>query len=291
MNQTNFKHLYYFYIVAKEGSIKDASNKLFVSQPTISDQIKLLEEHFECKLFDRKQRNLVLTDEGSLTLDYAEKIFSTSRELTQILKNKLEGPKKSIDIGITHFMSQYFLYENLVSLFQQNELTVNIHENERRYLLADLEEGNLDLVFTDNKGSLSKNMDAYLFGINRTYAVAHKKFKPFKKQYPHSLNDIPFFNYTTNSSLRYEIELYFAKNNIAPKVIGEGDNIDIFEVILNKGLAFAILPEAAKNRLSNTSDVIVLGEITDLQSHVWGIIQRKYKGIGFELISKKQHKK
>ena len=68
MNRLNFNHFYYFYIVAREGSIKSAAEKLFVSQPTISDQLKLLEEYFECKLFERKHRQLSLTKEGELAL-------------------------------------------------------------------------------------------------------------------------------------------------------------------------------------------------------------------------------
>ena len=129
MNRLNFNHLYYFYIVAKEGSVKSASEKLYVSQPTISDQLKLVEEYFDCKLFERRNRSLFLTKEGSLALKYAEKIFDLGNELTFRLRNKIQLPKRSIDIGITHFMSQYFLYDTILPLFEQDEVSVKIHEN------------------------------------------------------------------------------------------------------------------------------------------------------------------
>ncbi|MBK27136.1 MAG: hypothetical protein CME70_24245 [Halobacteriovorax sp.] len=284
MDRLNFNHLYYFYIVSMEGSIKSASEKLFVSQPTISDQIKLLEEFFDCQLFERKNRSLSLTKEGKLALRYAEQIFEQSRELTSTLRNKLNIPKKSLDIGITHFMSQYFLYDNILPLFGRDEVAVNIIENQRHLLLADLEEGNLDIVFTDSKDSISSTMDSYRMGVNKAYAIAHKKYRKHKKGFPESLNEIPFFNYTNESFLKYEIELFFSKNTISPKIIGEADDIDLQQMVAENGLGFVIVPEVAKNRICQNKDVIVLGEVTELETSVWGIVKKSYKGLGYKLL-------
>ena len=71
-------------------------------------------------------------------------------------------------------------------------------------------------------------MISYRMGINKTFVVGHKKYLKFKKNFPESLNSIPFFNYTNESSLKYEIDLFFAKNSLTPKVIGEADDIDLF---------------------------------------------------------------
>ena len=286
LERLNFSHLFYFYIVSREGSIKVAAEKLHVSQPTISDQIKLLEQFFKAQLFERKNRSLVLTKEGILALEYAEKIFDLSSQLTARLRNKVELPKTSLDIGITHIMSQYFLYETILPVFDQDEIAINLRENERHLLLADLEEGLVDLVFTDTKDGISANMDAYRVGENRIFAVAHKKYQKHKKLFPESLSAIPFFSYTNESFLKYEIELYFAKNNISPKVVGEADDMDLFEVVTDKGIAFTIVPETAKNRLCQNKDIIILGELEELQTSVWGIIKNSYKGLGYKLLKK-----
>lgn len=287
MDRLNYSHLFYFYVVAKEGSIKGASEKLYVTQPTISDQLKLLEEFFDCKLFDRRNRSLYLTKEGELALKYAQKIFDMGTELTFRLRNKIQLPKTSLDIGITHFMSHYFLYETVTPLFGQENVSINFKEDERHLLLADLEEEKIDMVFTDSKDALSTNMDAYRVGVNKTFAIAHKKFRKFKKDFPESLNSIPYFNYTNETFLKYEVELFFSKNSISPKVIGEGDDIDLFQAITEQGLAFTIVPEVAKNRIcKNNKDVIVLGELEELQTSVWGIVKKSYKGLGYKLLKK-----
>lgn len=287
LDRLNFNHLYYFYVVSKEGSIKDAALKLHVSQPTISDQIKLLEEHFNCLLFERKNRALFLTKEGKMALTYAEKIFDLSNEVTSRLRNKIELPKRSLDIGITLFMSQYFLYDTIIPFFEQDEVSVKIKENKRHLLLAELEEGNVDMVFTDSKDGISSTMDAYRMGVNRTFAVAHKKYRKYKKNFPESLSEIPFFNYTNESFLKFEIELFFTKNALSPRVIGEADDIDLFQVVVEKGYGFTIVPEVAKNRLCMNKDVVVLGEIKDLQTSVWGIVKNSYKGLGYQLLKQK----
>lgn len=284
MDRLNFNHLFYFYVVSKEGSIKASAEKLHVSQPTISDQIKLLEKYFDSKLFDRKNRSLHLTKEGKLALQYAEKIFDLSNEITFRLRNNIEVPKKSLDIGITHFMSHYFLYETILPLFDQNEVSINVKENERHLLLADLEEGNIDMIFTDSKDAISSSMGSYRVGANKTFAVAHKKYRKHKKNFPDSLNSIPYFNYTNESFLKYEIELFFTKNGLTPRIIGEADDLDLFELVTEKGLAFTIVPEGAKNRLCLNKDIIVLGELEELQTSVWGIIKNNYKGLGFKLL-------
>jgi len=286
MERLNFNHLYYFYIVAKEGSIKQAAEKLHVSQPTISDQIKLVEAYFKSQLFERKNRSLFLTKEGKLALKYAEQIFEMGREITFRLRNKVELPKRNLDIGITHFMSQYFLYDWILPLFDQNEILINIKENQRHRLLADLEEGKIDMVFTDNKDGISSTMNSYRVGVNKTFVVAHKKYQKLKKDFPKSLNKIPFFNYTNESLLKFEIDLFFSKNGLSPRIIGEADGIDLFEVVTQKGLAFTIVPEVAKNRFTQTGDIIVLGELEELQTSVYGIIKKSYKGLGHKLLIK-----
>lgn len=284
MERLNFNHLFYFYIVAKEGSIKVTAEKLHVSQPTISDQIKLLEEYFECQLFLRQNRSLKLTKEGQIALEYAQEIFDSSNELTAKLRHKTRFPKKSTDIGITYFMSKYFLYSKILPLFEQNGLSVNIHQDEHHLLLAQLEEGNLDMVITDSKDSISRSMISYKLGDNKTFAVANKRLIPKGKTFPESLNQMPFFNYTNESALKFEIELFFARNNITPKVVGTANDTDLFELVTQQGLAFTIVPEVAKKRFCRYKDVVVLGEIKDLQTSVWAITKRDYKGVCYKIL-------
>lgn len=286
MERLNFNHLYYFYVVAQEGSIKQAAEKIHVSQPTISDQIKLLEEYFNCSLFERKNRALYLTKEGVAALDFARSIFDLSNDLTRRMRNKLDLPKSSLDIGITYHMSHYFLYDHLLPLFSQSEISIKIHENERHLLLAELDEGNIDMMFTDSRDGLSPKMESYRVGMNKTFVVAHKKFAKAKKSFPNGLDRLPFVHYTSDSFLKFEIDLFFAKYGISPIVIGEADDIDFHELVTKQGLAFTIVPELAQKRFCMDKNIVVLGELTELQTSVWGVIKNDYRGLGYNLLTK-----
>ncbi|MBD66050.1 MAG: hypothetical protein CME62_12640 [Halobacteriovoraceae bacterium] len=284
MEKPNYNHLYYFYIVAREGSIKAAADKLHVSQPTISDQIKLLEEFFQTKLFERRNRSLVLTKAGKLATQYAQNIFDQGQELTMRLRNKLQLPKSSIDIGITQHMSHFFLYDSLLPLLETGEAVVKITEQPRHLLLAELEEEKLDLIFSDSNEGLSQSMNAYRFGVNKTYVLAHKQFRKYKKSFPESLGELPCMQYTSDSQLRYEIELYFAKYGLAPKVIGEADDIELLQLVCERGLGFIIVPEVAKKRMLQNKDLMVLGELAELQTTIWCISKKSYDGVGQTLL-------
>lgn len=285
MDRLNFNHFYYFYIVARIGSIKEAALKLHVSQPTISDQIKLLEEYLCVKLFERKGRNLVLSESGEKAMTYAQKIFDLENEMTLILREGKNFLNRSVNVGVTHFMSSYFLHEMISPLFKNSTTIVNIKEGERRNLLFELEARKIDIIYTDNTTGLNDNFRIHKVGQNKTFVVAHKKYNKLKKSFPKSLNEIPFFNYSNQSLLRNAIDLYFLKNQISPQLIGEGDDIDILEYVTREALAFTIVPEVSKNRFLLNENIIILGEVEELQTEVFAILRADYIGDALKLIN------
>ncbi len=274
IDRLNFSHLFYFYVTAKEGSIKGACEKLFISQPTISDQIKLLEEFLDCQLFERRNRALYLTREGKVALEYAEELFGLSKEFVRRMRHKEKLPRRSIEIGITPFMSQYLLYSDLLDFFKNPDFKVNFTELEKPQLLSLLEDEAIDILYSSAKLGQSKGLISIQVGTNRTFALAHKKYKKFQKSFPQSLEEIPFFAHSSTSDLRYEGDLYFAQNGISPSLIGEGDGLELFEVICQQGLGFVIVPEVGKKRLEKNKDIIVLGELEELQSSVFATVKK-----------------
>ena len=91
MEWLNFHHLRYFWTVARKGGVRKAAEELHVSQPSISAQLRLLEDSLGEKLFKRSGRNLVLTEMGHLVLTYADEIFSAGRELMSAVKQRPGG--------------------------------------------------------------------------------------------------------------------------------------------------------------------------------------------------------
>jgi LysR family transcriptional activator of nhaA len=287
MERLNLNHLFYFYIVAKEGSVKGASEKLHVTQPTISDQLKLLEEFLNTKLFDRKHRSLQLNRDGEVVLEYANKIFDLSNDLTARIRDRLDLPKKTFDIGITYKMSHHFLYELFLPLFEMSDLAINVIEGERHHLLADLENGSVDIVFSSEKEIGNNKLTSYKVGENKAFAVGDKKFLKRITDFPADLSELPYFAFSKESPFRFDIDMFFNRAGINIRSIGEADDIDLHQMVVNKGLGFSIVPEVAANRFLMHKNVKILGEIEELSTIVWGIVKSGYRGLGHQLLKRK----
>ena len=113
MARINYKHLYYFWTVAKEGSIAKASERLHLTPPTLSGQINALEQSMDTRLFGKSGRNLVLSEAGRLAYDYAEEIFLLGMELEDVLKNRAQGRPIQFAVGIADVLPKLIAYRLL----------------------------------------------------------------------------------------------------------------------------------------------------------------------------------
>jgi hypothetical protein len=118
MEWLNFHHLRYFWMVARKGGVRKAAEALHVSQPSISAQLRLLEESLGQQLFKRTGRSLVLTEAGHLVLSYADEIFSAGRELMSSIKDQTGKRPMRLNIGITDAVSKLITFEILRAAFR-----------------------------------------------------------------------------------------------------------------------------------------------------------------------------
>src|SRR4051812_39165812 len=121
MEWVNYHHLLYFRTVARQGSITRASKELSLAQPTISGQIRALEETLGEKLFARQGRNLVLTDFGRILYRYADEIFTLGQEMTEMLKGRPAGRPSRLSVGIADSLCKTLVHRLLSPLMEVKE--------------------------------------------------------------------------------------------------------------------------------------------------------------------------
>ena len=121
MEWLNYHHLLYFWVVAKQGSIAQASKELRLAHPTISAQIHRLEDVLGQKLFERKGRHLVLTEFGRVALRYADEIFALGREFTDMAKGRSSGRPVRLVVGIADVLPKSIVYQILEPAFRLEE--------------------------------------------------------------------------------------------------------------------------------------------------------------------------
>ena len=149
-NALNYHHLLYFWAVAKEGSLRRASEVLHVSQPSISAQLKQLEESLGAPLFTRTTRRLILTDTGQTVLEYAEEIFSLGGELLTAVRQEPGGRPLRLHVGVADSVPKIIVRQHLTPVFELNRLVrVICREGSLEELITQLAGHKLDVVLAD----------------------------------------------------------------------------------------------------------------------------------------------
>ena len=150
MDALNYHHLLYFWTVVREGGISKAAEKLRLSQPTISAQIKILEDALGERLFQRQGRTLVLTDVGRVVDRYASEIFTAGSELLETLKGRPSGRAPRLAVGVANAVPKLVVYRLLRPATEGAEpVQITCSEGDPDQLVAQLATHSLDVVISD----------------------------------------------------------------------------------------------------------------------------------------------
>ena len=149
MKWINYHHLIYFREIARQGSISKASTYLKIGQPALSAQLKTLEEYIGVDLFERKNRKLILTDAGKITLEYADKIGDLGQELIQVIEQKTFTKRIQFNVGAVDAIPKH-LTSNIVDFaHKKTGCYLRILEGEPSFLLRELMAHQIDVIISD----------------------------------------------------------------------------------------------------------------------------------------------
>ncbi|HBY59365.1 MAG TPA: LysR family transcriptional regulator, partial [Solibacterales bacterium] len=221
----NYHHLLYFHTVAREGSVAAASRMLRLAQPTISGQIHSLEQSLGAKLFARSGRNLVLTDFGRIVYRYADDIFSTGRELQDVIKGRPPGGALRLAVGISDAMQKLVAHRILApALTLAEPVRMVCHEGKPDRLLSELRTRSLDLILADSPVSPGPGTTVFnhLLGTCGTsFMVAEKLGARYRRGFPESLHGAPFLLPAEGTSYRASIDQWLSSRQIEPRIVAE----------------------------------------------------------------------
>src|SRR5436190_21528636 len=213
MKWLNYNHLYYFWMIAREGSMIRASEELMVSQPTVSIQLKELETALGRRLFDRVGRRLVLTDSGKIAFNYANDIFSLGQEMMNALEQRPAERPLRLAVGIVDVIPKLVarsLLEPAMRLPQPVRLVCREDKADR--LLADLSARRLDMVLSDGPIATAVGFEGFnhLLGeCGVCFFAAERLAKRYAKGFPKSLDGAPMLLPTGHSAVRRALDLWF----------------------------------------------------------------------------------
>jgi len=238
----NYHHLRYFWTVARKGGVRKAAEDLHVSQPSISAQLRLLEESLGQKLFRRSGRNLVLTETGQLVLNYADEIFSAGRELMNAVKQRPGKHPVRVNIGLTDAFPKLIAFQILRAAFR-SEAAVHMicREGEIGPLVSHLQAHRLDIVLADEPASSALKAKTFNHRLGRsgiTFCAVPSLAAKLRRNFPQSLDGAPALLPTQNMGMRAALETWFDSKTIRPRLVGEFEDSALMEVCSTGGRGF-----------------------------------------------------
>jgi LysR family transcriptional regulator, transcriptional activator of nhaA len=255
MTWLNYHHLLYFWAVAKEGSLRRAAEKLHVSQPTISAQIRQLEEACGERLFSRSTRRLVLTDPGQLVFGYAEEIFALGQELITTLGQEPSERPIRLQVGISDSVPKAIARKVLLPVFRlARPVRLVCREGDLRDLVTQLAAHQLDLVLAHEPSTSAFRLKTLNYRLERSTVVLCASMRlaaKLRPAFPKSLNGAAAVLPTLEMPLRRALEKWFDAFNIRPTVVAEVEDAALMYHFGAEGLGFipvysAVLPEVTK---------------------------------------------
>lgn len=272
----NFKHLYYFWVSAKAGGIMRAGEQLHTTPQTLSGQIKLLEDWLGRQLFRKNGRQLELTEHGRLALGYADQIFSLGQDLETALR-QARGAQRRLDfrVGVADSVSKsvaYRLLEPAFAIAQPIKLLAS--EGKFEDLLAQLALHRLDLVIADEPMPRRVSVKAFNHALGRSalsFFCAPGLKSHIAGEFPACLDGLPMLVPGTSSSVRRQLEGWFARHQVAPVVVGEFDDAALMKAFGREGQGIFMAPSVLDGETCSQFGVEVIGRTSELVEEFYAV--------------------
>lgn len=276
----NFHHLYYFYIIAQEGGISRAAKKLRISQPALSSQLKNLEGNLGVELFQREGKSLILSDKGRTALNYAKTIFTTGRELNDLLRNDTISGKIPLRIGVSKFTAKACTSE-LVRFFYRHAPNAYIIQQEDKLenLVHELKAHALDLIFTDTafKRRLQDGVENHLVGKIPILFCANTRFKKKCKNFPEDINGHSFAMPACPSQIFESVTQYLTKHRLKPNVCGDFEDAELVLKLILKGEAIGALNQFTVHDSAGAPNLHILRSPLQMFDYLYIITKKRKK--------------
>lgn len=241
----NYHHLRYFWVIAHEGGLTKAAARLHVAQSALSIQLRQLEENIGHPLFVRKNRSLVLTEAGQLTLQYADSIFRTGEELIDALQHRSQKTRQVLRIGAVATLSRNFQWEFLKPLRNRRDVELVLRSGSVRDLMLQLRNHSIDVVLSNQalRRDAETGHQSHLLAEQEISLVGRpvKGQRPF--QFPDDFRTTPVILPSLDSDIRSAFDVMMDHAGVRPVIAAEVDDMAMMRVLAVRTRAVALVPK------------------------------------------------
>lgn len=279
----NFKHLHYFWWVAKTGSIVRASEQLHLTPQTLSGQIGLLEDDLGMVLFDKRGRNLALTDAGQIAFGFAQDIFALGSELQSSLQSYVSDEHATeFRVGVSDAISKTIAFRLLEPAMQLPQPTrIICREGKFDNLLVELVGNRLDLVIAGAPLPHALSGRAYTHRLGESavsFFASAAVQRTLKGKFPFCLNDAPMLVPGADAALRLQLDLWCKASKLRPRIVGEFDDSALMKVFGQRGAGVFVGPTVIEDEIEAQYRVKALGRTNEVIEQFFALsVERRVK--------------
>ena len=273
----NYHHLRHFWMIARHRSMTKAAAKLKISQSTLSEQLAELENWLGQPLFDRRGRELHLTDAGRVALEHAETIYTTGHELITRFRQSGETRQRVLRIGAVSPLSKNLQFDFIQPLLADMQTKVVVVAGALDELMRQLHEHKLDLVLSNIplRADQEQNVFNHLLGEVPVFLVGGKKLKLSPGKFPKFLKDVPLFLPSRQSDVRADFDLILANANIEPFVHAEVDDMALLRLLALSGEGLALVSKIVVERELQSRNIKFMLRVPGLFERYYALTVRK----------------
>jgi LysR family transcriptional activator of nhaA len=282
VNWLNYHHLRYFWTVVREGGVSRASEALNLTQPTISKQIRLLEEQLGEPLFERKAGRMELTECGQLAYAYAEEIFPIGEEFLESIRGMGSRRPRRLRVGASDVLPKLVTHRILAPVLQEaGDVRLICEEDSTDRLLADLSIQRLDLVLADAPIAGSARVKAFnhfLGDCGVSFFAAPALARGLGGRFPQDLDGAPMLVPTGDTLIRRSLDRWFGVRGIRPRMVAEFHDSALMKVFGRDGAGIFPGPSVIAKEICREFGVQIIGETDAVREAFYAItIERKVK--------------
>lgn len=273
----NLKHLRYFWMIAREGSITRAAEAMELTPQTLSGQLAAFEESLGSLLFERVGRKLYLTDFGRSLWPYAQEIFVIAAELETMVAARAGDRPQHLRVGICssiHKLLAYQLIEPALKLSQ--ELTLECYSGTLGHLMDDLKKKQIDIVLTDQIPGKDPDFAVRQHLLEQTTIslfAAPELAVSLRTGFPKSLDGYPFLANSSDSQLIRDIRQWFHERGLHFRIQATVDDSALIKVFARDRMGVFAAPTAITSEVCRQYNVEPIGKLDDIKENLYAISQ------------------
>ena len=277
----NYRHLYYFWVVANEGGFARAAERLDMAIQTISAQVRLLESSIGHQLLKPSGRTVALTDAGRAVFLRADEIFLLGSRIPEEAAAAATGPSVRLSVGLSDGIAKLAAHRLLQPVLATSGLKLICHDGELEQLMAELALHKLDLVLACQP---PPHNSSFRLSSERLVASRVDWYGPVAlvsdqkiAEFPQSLKDLPILAPTYHAALRERMDRWLENLGIQAQIVGEFEDSALLSIFSAQGMGVFPVTELGSADLVNIQSLQLLGCSDGLNEEIYGIYSSRSK--------------